>query len=158
MGRLSMLAIVAGLSTVAFAACKLRDGSSTEKKTPSDPNSIISQEMDSTIDLSKTPIFVKCTAPKEAAQSFELTLRQDKASGIAGITYRHGDNEASAVSTTGRWDNFNEPNSYQFLYSFGELRLIMTQDQFAGGFYPATLVGVDAAKQYIEQNLMCSKF
>jgi hypothetical protein len=152
-----MLAIVAGLSTVAFAACKMRDGSSSDKKAHSDPNSVISQEMDSSLDLSKAPLFVKCTAPKEAAQSFELSLRQDKVSGLAVITYRHGDNEASAVSATGRWDNFNEQNAYQFLYSFGELRLIMTQEQIADGFYPATLVGVDSAKQYVEQNLMCSK-
>lgn len=139
------------------SSCKMRTARPGDESTKSDSLSSSAGISSSAIDISKTPLFVKCTGPKEAAQSFELSLRQDKASGLAGITYRHGDNEASAVSTTGRWDNFNEPNAYQFLYSFGELRLIMTQDQIAGGFYPATFVGVDAAKQYIEQNLMCSK-
>ena len=139
------------------SSCKMRTARPSDESTKSDTLSTSTGNGAGGLDISKAPLFVKCTAPKEAAQSFELSLSQDKASGLAGITYRHGDNEASAVSTTGRWDNFNEPNAYQFLYSFGELRLIMTQDQIAGGFYPATFVGVDAAKQYIEQNLMCSK-
>lgn len=155
MGRLSTLAIVAVLSTAAFQACKLRDGSSTEKKTPSDPNSIISQEMDSSIDLSKTPIFVRCASPKDASTKVDLSIQHSQQTGAAQLTYRI--NSAPEVSQRGRWDNHDESTHYQYLYSFGDLRFILTHDQIFAGSFPATLVGSDAAGKYQEHTLACSK-
>ena len=155
MGRLSMLAIVAGLSTVAFAACKLRDGSSAEKKAQSDPNSVISQEMDSSIDLSKTPIFVRCSAPKDTSTKVDLSIQHSQQTGAAQLTYRIS--SASEISQRGRWDNHDEAAPYQYFYSFGDLRFILTNEQIFAGSFPATLVGSDAAGKYQEHTLACSK-
>ena len=155
MGRLSMLAIVAGLSSVAFTACKLRDGSSTEKKTPSDPNSIISQEMDSSIDLSKTPIFVRCSSPKDTSTKVDLSIQHSQQTGAAQLTYRIS--SASEISQRGRWDNHDEAIPCQYIYSFGDLRFILTNEQIFAGSFPATLVGTDSAGKYQEHALACDK-
>jgi hypothetical protein len=144
-----------GLSLASLTACKLRDGSSSDKNAPSDPNAAILQETDSSIDLSKTPVFVRCSSPKDVAAKMDLSIHHSQQTGSAQITYRIGG--ASEVSQRGRWDNHDEGSPYQYLYSFGDLRFILTNEQIFAGSYPATLVGNDSSGKYQEQTLACSK-
>ena len=155
MGRLSILIILLGLSGVSFQACKIRGGSSADKNTPSDPNAAILQESDASVDISKSPVFVRCSAPKDATTKVDLSIHHSQQTGSALVTYRIG--EASEVSQKGRWDNYDEPSAYQYIYSFGDLRFILTNEQIFQGALPATLVGNDLNGKYQEQTLACNK-
>jgi len=140
---------------ISLSSCKVRGGANPTKETPSDPNSVLESPDSPSVDLSKSPIFVRCSSPKDSSSAFELLIRQDQASGSAQIAYRAGG--ATEVVTNGMWDNHKEKNPYQCLYSFGELRFIITMEQVSQGLLPSTLVGNDSNGRYIEQNLMCSK-
>lgn len=155
MGRLSTSVMLIGLSLAPLHSCKLRGGSSADKNAASDPNSGLLQESDSSIDLSKTPVFVRCSSPKDVATKIDLSIHHSQQTGLAQITYRVGG--SSEVIQKGRWDNHDEGSPYQYLYSFGDLRFILTNEQIFAGSYPATLVGNDSSGKYQEQTLACSK-
>lgn len=155
MEKLWVLAAVMGLSSASIYACKLRDSTSAEKKASSDPNAEIAQDADSGLDLSKSPVFVRCLAPKESNSKVDASIHHSQKSGAAQITYRIA--AGSEVIQKGRWDNHDEPSPYQYIYSFGDLRFILTNEQIVQGSLPATLVGNDASGKYIEQTLICSK-
>lgn len=139
------------LSTlVTTGSCKIRGSSApTKQSEPSAGHSDIAR------DLSKAPIFVTCKSANSAKTSIEMSLRHDAKSGAAETRLKLG-NDADSVSL-GRWDNFDDPSSSQYLYSFGGLRFIITNDKAAGGFYPGTLVGTTQGERYLEENLVCSK-
>jgi hypothetical protein len=139
------------LSTLATTgSCKIRGSAAPTKQ--SDPAVDIS---DMATDLSKAPIFVTCKSANPSKTPIEMSIRQDSQSGTAQTNYRFG-TEADVLAK-GRWDNFDEPSSSQYLYSFGGLRFIITNDKAAGGFYPGTLVGTTQSDRYLEENLSCSK-
>ena len=151
MMHLKNILSLALLSTlVTTGSCKVRGSAAPTKQ--SDPAAGIS---DMATDLAKAPIFVTCKSANSSKTTIEMSLRQDAKSGAAETRLKLG-NDADSVSL-GRWDNFDDPSSSQYLYSFGGLRFIITNDKAAGGFYPGTLVGTTQSDRYLEENLICSK-
>lgn len=149
--HLKNIASLVLLSTLATTgSCKIRGNAAPTKQ--SDP---AAGHSDIASDLSKAPIFVTCKSASSSKTSVDMTIRHDSKSGDAETRLKLG-SDPDTVSP-GRWDNFDEPGSSQYLYSFGGLRFIITNDKAAGGFYPGTLVGTTQNDRYVEENLSCSK-
>ena len=143
------------MSSILLISCKVRGGATPSKDKDSDQSSVLGDNAAAKVDLSKSPLFTHCSAPKDAAQPLDVAIRHDQASGAAQITYRIG--QSSEITTNGRWDNYDETSPYQYIYSFESLRFIMTNDQIVAGSYPATFVGSDSSGKYLEQSMTCNK-
>jgi hypothetical protein len=155
MERFFLPFITIGLAAFSMGACKIRDGASAEKKNPSDLQSDISQEVLPSVDLSKSPVFVRCSSIEDQTTKVDLSLHHNQQTGAALINYQIA--ETPQQSQSGRWDNYDEANAYQYIYSFGDLRLIFTNEPIFSNAYPATLLGTDASGKYQEHTLSCDK-
>lgn len=145
-----ILSLVLLSTLVTTGSCKVRGSATPTKQSESSPS-----HGDVSSDLSKAPIFVSCKSGSPSKTSTEMTIRHNSKSGDAEARLKLG-SDPETVSL-GRWDNFDDPSSSQYLYSFGGLRFIITNDKASGGFYPGTLVGTTQNDRYLEENLICSK-
>jgi hypothetical protein len=136
-------------------SCKLRGNATPAKQSESASNPSATGTADVSTDLSKAPIFVTCKSGNSSKSPIEMTIRHDSKTGDAQTNLKFGGDTDTA--SRGRWDNFDDPSSSQYLYSFGGLRFIITNEKAAGGFYPGTLVGTTPSDRYLEENLICSK-
>ena len=64
------------------------------------------------------------------------------------------DNSRSSVS--GTYDSSQDGKAYEHLFTFGELKFIVTMEPTKLGFYPGTLAGKDADGKSLAVNVLCS--
>ena len=158
MGRIFLRVILSsciGALLFTLASCKLRDGSTSTKTADTSSSIGTTQNLSGSNDLSTLPLFLRCSTPKTSPIRAELSIRQEDSTGRAQMTYRFAGESETTV--TGRWDNFEEPSPYQFIYSFGELRLIVTNERLFEAGLPATLLGPDATGKNRELTLVCTR-
>lgn len=145
-----------GVLLFTLSSCKLRDGSPSTKTAETSSSIGTTQNLSGMNDLSTLPLFLRCSTQKTSPVRAELSIRQEDSTGRAQMTYRFSGETETTLN--GRWDNFEEPSPYQFIYSFGELRLIVTNERLFESGLPATLLGPDAAGKNRELTLVCTRF
>ncbi len=64
--------------------------------------------------------------------------------------------EPSKTSSRGTYDSSDDVKSYQHIFTFGELKFIVTMEPTKLGFYPGTLAGKQADGKAVQINVLCS--
>jgi hypothetical protein len=60
------------------------------------------------------------------------------------------------TSISGTYDSFGEVKPFEHLFTFSELKFIITMEPTKLGFYPGTLAGKNAEGKTIEFNVLCA--
>ena len=105
-----------------------------------------------------TSVFAVCSdAGYEGKHQFEIE-RDSIGNGATLVSTPNAiaGEEPSHTSIRGTYDSSDDVKSYQHLFTFGELKFIVTMEPTKLGFYPGTLAGKQADGKAVQINVLCS--